>query len=112
MTKDDLERFLLENKDDIAATVKAKAIESLTSQYRWDISDQVSKAVNEFVTAEIIPEVAKELQAQKGPILQAVLTSLSDISDDIAQALTKRAVEQINGYAFRDVIKALFDVKY
>ena len=112
MTEDDLKQFLEDNKADIARTVKAAAIEKLTSQYRWDVSEQISKVVNTFVAEHVIPEVNKELQAQKGPIVSAVIASLSDISDELAKALTKRAVSQLEGYNFRDVIKALFDVKH
>jgi len=112
MTQDDLAAFLEANKADIAQAVKAKAIETLISQHRWDISEKVSKVVSDFTAQHIIPEVEKELAAQKGPIVSAVIASLSTISDDLAKALTKRAVSQIEGYAFRDVIKALFDVKH
>ena len=110
MTADDLKTFLEENKESIQSAVKAKMIDSLLANHRWEISGEISKAVEEFVAAEIVPEVKKYLAEQKGPILQAAISGAAEIGDTLAKAIVSRTAKKLNaeGYEFRQVLEALF----
>lgn len=110
MTEDDLKEFLSANKADIQARVKERMIESLLTQNRWEISGQIAKTVEEFVTAEIVPEVKKYLSDQKGPILEAAIAGAAEIGDTLAKAIVTRTAKRLtpDGYEFRQVLEALF----
>jgi len=110
MTEDDLKQFLDENKADIQARVKERMIEGLLVQNRWEISAQISKVVEEFVTTEIVPEIKKYLADQKGPILNAAIAGAAEIGDTLAKAIVTRTAKRLSpeGYEFRQVMDALF----
>lgn len=111
MTEAELKAFLEANKEEIQTAVKAKLIAGLIDNHRWEISAQVTKTVEDFVAAEIVPEVKKYLTEQKGPILQAALTGAAEIGDVLAKAIVTRTAKRLSpdGYEFRAVMKALFE---
>lgn len=111
MTEDDLKEFLEVNKSDIQRAVKDKMIAGLIEQNRWEISSTISKIVEEFVAAEIVPEIRKYLADNKGPILEAAIKGASEIGDTLSKAIVARTVKKLNpaGYEFRSVLKALFE---
>jgi len=109
VTELQLKEFLEENKADIQAAVKKKAIDELLTTYRWDVSEQISKAVNEFVAAEIIPAVKDELASQKGPIVETAIKAIAGISDELARGFLETATKNIScDYKRRDIAKAIF----
>jgi hypothetical protein len=111
VTEDDLKEFLDQNKADIQQAVKAKMIEGLITQHRWEISGEIAKIVQDFVTAEIVPEVKNYLAENKGPILQAAIAGAAEIGDTLAKAIVERTAKKLkaDGYEFRSVLKALFE---
>ncbi len=111
MNAADINEFLETNKVEVQNAVKARIIEGLLSQHRWEISGEVAKAVQDFVAAEVMPEVKKYLQEQKGPIVQAALAGAAEIGENIAKALAMRAAKNLthDSYQFRAVMKAVFE---
>lgn len=109
MTEDDLKTFLDENREAIQSEVKAKMISRLVENQRWEISAALAKTVNDFIETEIIPEVVKHLQSEKGVILGAAIKAASGIGDIIAAKLTERAAKTVSTeWDFRKVVEALF----
>lgn len=109
MTEDDLQKFLDENREAIQSEVKAKMISRLVENQRWEISSALAKTVNDFIEKEILPEVTKHLQAEKGAILSAAIKASSGIGDVIATKLTERAAKVVsNEWDFRKVVEAIF----
>lgn len=111
MTEAELLQFLQENKDDIVKSVKAKAIEAMTDQVRWNLTTTVQETVTEFVKDEVIPAIKAHLQEQKGPIIAAAVKAASEIGDKVAEKMVTTAVESLTGYRGGDVIKALMGVR-
>lgn len=111
MTEDELKQFLLDEKDAIAAAVRARAIDAMTSSVQWQLPQSVTKAVGEFFEEEIVPEVKKALADQKGPIVEAAIKAASEIGDKVAVTLVEKAVESMTGYRSGEVIKALMGVR-
>lgn len=111
MTEDDLKKFLDENKADIQSHVKKRAIERLLEEHRWTITDQVAKAINDFVAAEVIPEVQRELATQKGAIVSAIVSTLANLSDTLAKELTADAATNVaSQYERNKIIKAIWGI--
>lgn len=110
MTADELKTFLEENKVDIQNAVKAKVISGLIENHRWEISGAITKVVEEFIAAEIVPEIKKYLTDQKGPILEAAITATAGIGEALSKAIVERTTKRLNpdGYEFRQVLEALF----
>ena len=111
MSPEDLKEFLEDNKAEIQATVKARMIDQILANHSWQITDEIRAVVQEFVSAEIVPEVKKHLQDQKGPILQAALVGASEIGESLSKSLVEAAAKNLapDGYKFRALMKALFD---
>lgn len=110
MTEDDLKTFLVENREAIQTEVKAKMIARLVENQRWEISAALAKTVNDFIETEILPEVTKHLQAEKGVILSAAIKAASGIGDVIALKLSERAAKVMaTEYDFKKVISAIFN---
>lgn len=110
MTEDDLKEFLETNKADIQARVKERMIEGLLAQNRWEISSQVAKVVEEFISKEIVPEVKTYLADQKGPILAAAIAGAAEIGDTLAKSIVARTAKRLapDSYDFQKVLEALF----
>ena len=108
MTDDDLKEFLVANRDQINAQVRQKLIDGLIATHRWEMSEQISKTVNEFVAAEIIPGVKAYLQAEKGAIMEASLEAAREIGDMISKEMVKKAAQNIAGYSFRAIMEGVF----
>ncbi len=108
MTKEELDEFLETNRAEIAAAVKAKLIEGLLSQHRWEMSEIVAKTVNEFVTNEVVPEIKAYLEGEKGVIIEAAKESARQIGEMLTQHMVLKASKNIESYSFREVMKGLF----
>lgn len=110
MTEDDLKDFLETNKAEIQSAVKSRMIENLLAANRWEISGAIAKVVEDFVAAEIVPEVKAYLADQKGPILEAAIAGAAEIGDTLAKAIVTRTAKRLqpDNYEFRQVMEALF----
>lgn len=110
MNAEDLKEFLETNKAEIQATVKSRMVENLLSQNRWEISGEIAKVVQEFVAAEIVPEVKKYLADNKGPLLEAAIAGAAEIGDTLAKCIVERTAKKLkaDSYEFRQVMEALF----
>jgi len=58
MTEEEIKKFLDDNKSDIQEAVRQKMVASLIAEHRWEISDHITKVVNEFIATEIAPQVS------------------------------------------------------
>lgn len=109
MNENEIREFLDENRETIKAAVREKMISTLIADHRWEISDHITKVVNEFIAKEIAPEVKAHLQSQKGPIIEAAIKTSAGLSEMIAKAMVEKAAENVKGYRFGGLMKAIFD---
>jgi hypothetical protein len=110
MSEDELKQFLDENRAAIQLEVKNKMIARLVENQRWEISGALAKTVNDFVETEILPEVVKHLQSEKGAIMSAAIQAASGIGDMVALKITERAAKVVaTEWDFKKVITALFN---
>lgn len=111
MTEDQLSQMLADHKDEIAASVRKKAIEAMTASLSYQLPQSVTQAVREFFETEIVPEIKAHLEDQKGAIVEASIKAASEIGDKVAELLVKQAVESMTGYRSGEVVKALMGVR-
>nr|WP_278521290.1 hypothetical protein [Brucella anthropi] len=111
MTEEEVKAFLEANREDINAQVKQRLIDGLLQSHRWEMSDQISKVVGEFMAEEVMPEVKKFLASEKGPIIEAAIGAASQIGDMLTQEMVKKAAKNIGegSYRYRDVLKTIFE---
>lgn len=111
MTEAELKEFLNDNAEEIRATVKKRVIERLLAEHNWDITQTISKAVKEFVDAEIVPAVRDHLADQKGAIVAAAVGALATISDDLAKNLAADAAKNAaDEWRRKNIVKAIFSL--
>ena len=110
MNEEDLKQFLADNKADIEIRVRERLIEGLLQNHSWTMRDQISETVAEFMKTEIVPEVKKHLVSEKSAILEAAISSTSQIGEMLTKAMVERAAKNISAesYAFREVLSAIF----
>lgn len=108
MTPEDLSKSLDDNRADVMAAAKTAILNKITQSVQWSLPDVMHKQVHDFMTAEIAPEVAKQLADQKGAIMEATAKAASEIGDALAKAMVKQAAESMVGYKGREIFKSLF----
>ena len=108
MTKDELDSFLEANRTEITNAVKAKLIEGLLTQHRWEMSEIVAKTVNEFVTTEVVPEIKAYLEGEKGAIIEAAKEAARQIGELITTKMVTTAAKNVEGYGFRKLMEGVF----
>lgn len=109
MTEDELKQFLDDNKADIQQAVKQRVIAKLLEEHRWNISESVNKAVRDFVDEHVVPAVKAELEANKGGIVNAVVSTVSGVTEELAKGLVSDAAKNIGSeWKRREIIKAIF----
>lgn len=108
MTNDEMKEFLEANSAQIKQAVTARLIEGLIASHKWEMSEVIAKEVNDFMAAEIVPEIKKFLTSEKGAILAAAQESARQIGNLLTEEMVKRAAKNIDGYSFREMIKGLF----
>jgi hypothetical protein len=108
MTEDEMKGFLKDNEEAIKLAVRDKLIAGIVDEHRWSITDEVSKAVNQFVKDEIVPDVVKHLAGEKGVILAAAIEGTRQIGNLITEKMVAEATKSINGYGMNDVLKSIF----
>lgn len=108
MTENELKEFLEANKADIQAEVRKRMIDGLVTNQRWEITSAMNKAVADFITTEIIPEVRSYLEGEKGAILEACKAAAVEIGNTLAKTMAEKAAKNIDGYKFRDAMSGLF----
>ena len=111
MTEQELMQFLDDNRADIAASIKEKAVEAMTSSIRYQMPAAVTEAVATFFKDEIVPEIIASLKDQKGPIISASVKAAAAIGDAVAEKMVAQAVESMTGYRSGEVLKALMGVR-
>lgn len=108
MTEDEMKEFLKENSEAIKLAVRDKLMTSILQEYRWNFSDAIGTAVNEWIKTEIVPEVKDFLTGEKGAIVQAAQEGARQIGNVLTEQMVKKATENLTGYGMGDVLTKMF----
>ena len=108
MDAEALKSLLDESQDQIIKDVRAKIVERVSGNYEWEIAKLVNEQVKDFFAAEVAPELVKALQGEKGAIIEAAKSASANIAVKLAETMTKKAIENMDGYSFRNLVKELF----
>ena len=93
------------DKDAIARSIKQKLEEEIVNQVSWKVQDIVKDHALEILNEEI----KVIIEAQKQEILQGVKDGLPGVSKALSQALVARAIQNMNGYGGREIMKKIFE---
>lgn len=108
MNEAELKAFLEENTVEINARIRDKILERVVEEYKWNIEGEVSKAVNEWVASDIVPEVIKALDNEKGAIVTKCVGACAEIGDILAKEMIATATKNVTSYNFRYIAEKLF----
>lgn len=61
---------LSENREAIKAHVKKTILDNLTEQFKWTLPRLIQEEVDRFIKAEILPEIATQLVADKALMVE------------------------------------------
>jgi transcription termination factor NusB len=97
------------NKDAVRATVRDALLEGVKRQFQWEIPEAVKKAVSEFITAEIIPEIKAELEANKAVFVNAATEMVKGVPVEIGKAMQEQLAKNLTqSWTLRKVVEACF----
>lgn len=108
MTQEELDQFLVDNKEAVMLAARQAILDKVTSDIKWKLPDTISAQVTEFLAKEIAPEVDKILHDEKDGIIAAARAASVAIGDTLSKALATKAEEALSGYRAREVFKSLF----
>lgn len=91
------------DKEAIARLVKAKTEESITGSIIYQVSDMVKT----HAVAALDESIKEIVEAQKAQILAGVVECLPGIAKAISEALLANAIENLNGWQGKDILKKL-----
>lgn len=111
MTEDDLTKFLAENKEAVLDATRKAVLSRIEESVKWSMPDTIHRMVEQFLTNEIAPEVAKLLADQKGPIVEAAKKTAVALTDELAKRMMETVVKNLDGYRAERVFKALLGVE-
>jgi hypothetical protein len=99
---------LKDNKEQIKAAVTQQLIERITSQYRYDIPEAIQKEVDAFVLEEVLPEIRKQLIANKAAIVEGATAVALSIGSEVAKAVQAQIAKNMaSSYNLNKVFEAL-----
>lgn len=108
MTEDEMKDFLAANAESIKTAVRDKMISQIIQEHRWEIGGEVAKAVNEFVIAEILPDVKNYLAGEKSVILEVAINGARQIGNELAKQMVESAAKSLKGSGMRSVLETIF----
>lgn len=108
MTEDEMKTFLTENADAIKSAVRDKLITGILQEYRWDVTEAVGKAVNEWIKAEIVPDVITFLSGEKASIVAAAQEGARQIGEVMTKHMVETATKNLTGHNFGEIIQRMF----
>lgn len=89
----------------ITRRVTEKLEEDISNTVVWRVRDKTAEKVLELIE----PEIEKIIQAQKQIIIDGVTQSITQISEALAERIISSAIENLDGYRGKDIIKNLFN---
>ena len=104
--------FMLSVLDDHRDTVKAAVKEALMSgikrKFEWELPNAVSSAVDEFIKAEVVPEIRAQLTADKDVFVNAAIEMVKSVPVEIGKALQLQIAKNLtSSYKLEALIKAV-----
>jgi hypothetical protein len=109
LTDKDIKDIFDNTKKDILLEVSAHLKEKMVEQMEYAAGEKTKKAVNEFFDTEILPEVKKNLLANKQAILEELNKSTATIATEMVKQLTAKAVTNLTGYRGTEILKRLVE---
>lgn len=88
---------------EIAAEMKAKALQSL----QYEIQSAVTDTCREYIKERIAPEVAKELEGVHVEIRAAFLAAVTEASKAVAEKLVTSTRERLASYEGAEIVRTI-----
>ena len=106
----EIAEILSANKEQI----KSAALESLKTAIMdnigWSTKNAIQKAVDEYITAEILPEISELLKGHKQQILDGIVAGASSLAIKIAEVIAAKAMKNLSdSYHSGEIVKKIFD---
>lgn len=100
---------LEENKQAVKDKIRESILESVSSQFRYNIPESIRGVMDEFIKSEILPELKLVLAENRDAILEATKGAVSGIAVETAKALQEKAALNLtHSWNVRAIAEAIF----
>lgn len=97
------------NKDAVRATVRDALLAGVKRHFEWELPEAVKRAVHEFVTDQIIPEIKAEMEANKDVFVTAATEIVRGAPAEIGKAMQAHLAKNLtDSWKLRKVVEAMF----
>ena len=97
------------NKAAVQAAVRDAMMDGIKRQFEWEIPATLKKAVDEFITEEVMPAVRAELTANKDVFVNAATEMVKLAPAEIGKAMQGHLAKNLtNSWQVRKIIEACF----
>jgi hypothetical protein len=103
----DIEQMLQNNKETIVQNAMLSIQNHITEHLNYDASGEIRKTINDFVIAEIAPELKNYLETHKEEILDAYIKAISEGMLIVGNRLVQNVTENMSSYRADEIIKKL-----
>lgn len=98
------------NKDAVRDTVREALLAGVKRQFEWEIPAALQKAVQEFITEEIIPEIRADLMANKEEFVTAATEMVRAVPVEIGKAMQEQLAKNLTqSWTIRKLAEACFN---
>lgn len=108
MKPEEIAQLEQEVRQVVHETLKDRAKKQILESVNWQLSQEVTSQIGEFIKKEVGPAVQQELMANKAAILGAVTKAAGIIGQDLEKVIVLRWQERVKDtYHQREMLKAL-----
>lgn len=106
---EDIEAAVENKRQEIIDACARSIVNSVSESVKYRIETEISESVKETIEEIIAGEVKTVITSQKDAILEGVRKSSIEIAATVGASLQKRAIENLEGWQGREILKKLFD---
>ncbi len=98
----ELKEMLPRITEQVASALRERAIQA----FQYNATEAVGKEVQRYVQEVIVPEVTKELEANKAQLIAIMVAAVHAIAEMTAEQMKKQATENLTKYGSEKLIGA------
>lgn len=104
-----VEHIVEQSREELIEAVKQNVLKSVEWTVKQEVENQIKEVVALFFNDEITPHLTEALAGIKGEIYQGAIETVRQLSPMIAQALVKRAEDNLTkSWQVKEISEALF----
>jgi SLT domain-containing protein len=105
-----IEEILKESKNELIIQTKNALKEKIMSSMDWQLSNQISNIVKEFIEQNLKDDIQKAVLDSKQEIINSITPIFASVGAELAKAMQTKVVKVMSdGWKADKIIKSLFE---